>query len=224
MVGWAGVALCAAALGAALLMEPGSLPLVAHAEPELVFVAALLAAAALGAILGLLSPPWSIARQAAMWTAVAAAGVTIGTHHGGIFPAAQTVEQEPVVRVASARTVEIKAGAHGHFVTSAEIDNTPVTVLVDTGATKVALSYEDAERIGLKPFALDYEVPVSTANGTAKGALVTLSKVEIDNLVVRDVEAIVMPKGVLAGTLLGMSFLSKLSLFRIADDTLYLKE
>jgi aspartyl protease family protein len=135
-----------------------------------------------------------------------------------------SAESEPTVRAEAARTVEIRAGSHGHFVAKAEIENTPVSVLIDTGATKVALSYEDAERIGLHPFSLTYDTPVYTANGLAKAASVTLSRVELDNVVVRDVEAVVMPQGVLQDSLLGMSFLSRLSVFRISDDTLYLEE
>jgi len=125
---------------------------------------------------------------------------------------------------ALAATIEIRAGSHGHFVAEAEIDHSRVQVLVDTGATKVVLSYEDAERIGLKPFMLDFEVPISTANGVVKAAPVTLDRVEIGNLMVRDVEAVVLPEGAFKGTLLGMSFLNRLSAFRVSNGTLYLED
>lgn len=122
------------------------------------------------------------------------------------------------------RMVEIRAGDHGHYVTTATIEHIPVTVLVDTGASKVALSYEDAERIGLNPFALDFDQPVATANGVVGAALVTLDRIEVENVVVRDVGGIVLPQGAMTGTLLGMSFLNRLSGFRISDGTLYLEE
>jgi aspartyl protease family protein len=122
------------------------------------------------------------------------------------------------------RVIEIRAGDHGHYVTTAIIEHMPVAVLVDTGASKVALSYEDAERIGLKPFALDFDQPVATANGLVKAAMVTLRRVEIENVVVHDVDGMVLPEGAMQGTLLGMSFLGRLSGFRMSDGTLYLEE
>lgn len=125
---------------------------------------------------------------------------------------------------ADAATIEIKAGDHGHFLADAEIDNSRVKVLIDTGASKVALSYEDAERIGLKPFTLDFDVPLHTANGVVKAAQVTLRRVEIGNLLVRDVEAVVLPEGAFRGTLLGMSFLSRLSGFRVSGGMLTLED
>jgi len=122
------------------------------------------------------------------------------------------------------RMIEIRAGDHGHYVTTAIIEHMPVTVLVDTGASKVALSYEDAERIGLHPFVLDFDQPVATANGLVNAAAVTLRRVEIENVVVHDVDGMVLPQGAMQGTLLGMSFLGRLSGFRMSEGTLYLEE
>jgi aspartyl protease family protein len=123
-----------------------------------------------------------------------------------------------------ARMVEIRAGNHGHYVTTATIEHMPVSVLVDTGASKVALSYEDADRVGLNPFVLRFDQPVATANGIVQAALITLQRVEIGNLVVYDVEGLVLPQGAMRGTLLGMSFLNRLSGFRISEGTLYLEQ
>ncbi len=123
-----------------------------------------------------------------------------------------------------ARMIEIRAGDHGHYVTTASIEHMPVSVLVDTGASKVALSYEDAERIGLKPFALRFDQPVATANGVVEAATVTLRRIEIDNVIVHDVDGMVLPQGAMRGTLLGMSFLSRLRGFRMSDGTLYLEQ
>src|SRR5205814_1251480 len=81
---------------------------------------------------------------------------------------------------------ELKADARGHFITNAEIEGTTVKVIVDTGASAVALSYEDADRAGLRPFALDYDVPVATANGVNQAARVTLRRVEVDKVLVRE--------------------------------------
>ena len=118
---------------------------------------------------------------------------------------------------------ETKGGQNGHFVVSASINSQKISALVDTGASIVALSCEDAERVGLHPHTLDFTVPVATANGTTQAAHAKLSKVEIDNVRVDDVDALVMPQGALSGTLLGMSFLSRLSSFKSENGTLTLK-
>lgn len=117
----------------------------------------------------------------------------------------------------------LKAGQNGHFIVKAEINGRDVRVMVDTGASAVALSYEDAENVGLRPGNLDYNIPVSTANGIVKAAGVNLDKIEIDGVRVTDVQGLVMPEGVMRGSLLGMSFLGKLKSFKVEDGVLYLK-
>jgi aspartyl protease family protein len=119
---------------------------------------------------------------------------------------------------------EIKAAQNGHFFTRAEIGKATLEVLVDTGATAVAMSYEDADDAGLSPRSLDYDIPVMTANGVAKAARVTIDKVEVDGVAVRDVEGFVMPRGAMKGTLLGMSYLSKLTSFKVERGFLYLED
>lgn len=118
---------------------------------------------------------------------------------------------------------ELDAVSGGHFITMADINGRDIKVLVDTGATAVALSYEDAEAAGLKPNSLDFDVRVSTANGEGKAARVKLRHVMINNVKVRDVEGLVLQEGVMQGTLLGMSFLSRLKSFSVSDGKLILK-
>jgi aspartyl protease family protein len=124
---------------------------------------------------------------------------------------------------AHAASTELKAAGNGHYVTDAEINHTRIKVLVDTGASAVALSYEDAEDAGLHPGSLDFNIPISTANGQAMAARVTLRTVEIDGVSVDDVDGMVLPEGAMQGSLLGMSFLSRLSSFRVEDGVLSLK-
>jgi aspartyl protease family protein len=119
---------------------------------------------------------------------------------------------------------ELKADRNGHYFAAADINGTTVAVMVDTGATGVALSYEDAEKVGLRPHGLDFNTPVNTANGLVKAARVQLRRVEVDNVRVRDVDGLVLPEGAMRGSLLGMSFLSRLSSFRIENGVLYLKD
>jgi aspartyl protease family protein len=119
---------------------------------------------------------------------------------------------------------ELKADRNGHYFAEADINGTTVAVMVDTGATGVALSYDDAEKVGLRPQGLDFDTPINTANGMVKAARIQLRRVEVDNVRVRDVEGLVLPEGAMRGSLLGMSFLSRLSSFKIENGVLYLKD
>ncbi|MFZ5672208.1 MAG: retropepsin-like aspartic protease family protein [Pseudomonadota bacterium] len=119
---------------------------------------------------------------------------------------------------------ELKADRNGHYITEADINGTAILVMVDTGATGVALSYEDAEKAGLRPRGLDFDIPINTANGVVKAARVTLRRVEVDNVRVRDVDGLVLPEGAMRGSLLGMSFLGRLSSFKIENGVLYLRD
>lgn len=118
---------------------------------------------------------------------------------------------------------EIKGGQNGHYVVKAFINNQAITVMVDTGASVVALSSADAERVGLHPHLLTFDVSVATANGNVKAARAKLDKVEIDSVRLENVEALVLPEGALTGTLLGMSFLSRISSFKSEGGVLTLK-
>lgn len=142
------------------------------------------------------------------------------TMAGGL-PRAYAPDAPEMLRLFAA--TELKSGENGHFIVTADINGTDVKVMVDTGASAVALSYEDAQDIGLHPGTLDFNVPVSTANGITKAAGVTLDKIEIDGVKVSDVKGLVLPKGVMRGSLLGMSFLGKLKSFKVEDGVLYLK-
>lgn len=128
--------------------------------------------------------------------------------------------QDPVNLLAM---TELKAGAGGHYIVTASINGNDIKVIVDTGASAVALSYQDAERAGLRPRNLIFDVPVQTANGVGMAARVTLREVEIDTVRVDDVQGMVLQDGALNGTLLGMSFLGKLRSFQVENGRLILK-
>jgi aspartyl protease family protein len=131
---------------------------------------------------------------------------------------------EPARGAAAGRTVQIKAGAHGHYVATAEINGRPIDVLVDSGASIVALTYDDARRAGVYVRDSDYTQRVSTANGVARVAPVTLDRVSIGDITVRNVPAAVGEPGSLATSLLGMSFLGRLQRVDMRAGTLVLQE
>lgn len=121
-------------------------------------------------------------------------------------------EPMSAIRTSGGRRVTLEADARGHFQTEASINGKSVPVLIDTGATSVALRAEDVGRLGLRPpMPSDFTVTISTANGTTKAARVILDEVRIGNVRVRKVEALVMPEKMLGTNLLGMSFIRRLS-------------
>jgi aspartyl protease family protein len=107
----------------------------------------------------------------------------------------------------------IRSDRRGHFVSDIEIEGKRVRAMVDTGATVVALRYEDAERMGLIRSGTKFNRQVSTANGVARAMAVRLNRVDVENVTVYDVEALVMERGRMDTNLLGMSFLRRLSRF-----------
>ena len=130
----------------------------------------------------------------------------------------------PSAAVARGRTVEIRAGAHGHYFASVEINGRPIDVLVDFGASIVALSYDDAERAGVYVRDRDYTQRVSTANGHARVAPVVLDRISIGDITVRNIPAAVSEPGSLGTSLLGMSFLGRLQRVEMRSGTLVLQE
>ena len=112
----------------------------------------------------------------------------------------------------------------GHFHANAEIEGQRLPMLVDTGATIIALTYEDAGTLGVRPDSSRFDVAMSTANGVAKGARVMLHSVAVSGVRVYDVQAVVMPRGALGQSLLGMSYLSKLAAFESRDGRLILRQ
>ena len=115
----------------------------------------------------------------------------------------------------------LRPGHGGHYFLTAEIGGADIDFLVDTGASLIALSYEDAERIGLDPDNLEYSGRVQTANGITLVAPVTLDTVRVGQLEVDRVEAVVT-RASMGTSLLGMSFLRRLDGYQVEDGNLVL--
>jgi aspartyl protease family protein len=124
----------------------------------------------------------------------------------------------------SGGAVIIPRDGSGHFFLDATVNGQRVRMLVDTGATRIALSHKDAELVGLRPEEKDFTQMVSTANGVAAVAPVRLEKVEIGEITLNDVSAVVKQPGVSEVSLLGMSFLGQLKGFEISDGRLLLRQ
>lgn len=139
---------------------------------------------------------------------------------------ARTSEPEPApaASTGSSGTVELRADSLGHFMTAASVNGSSIDVMVDTGASIVAFTYEDAERAGIFVRPADFTHRVSTANGQAKVAPVMVSSISIGDITVRNVRAAVSEPGKLNKTLLGMTFLGRLSRAEMRRGRLILEE
>src|SRR5262249_15046349 len=126
----------------------------------------------------------------------------------------------PQASASSSRTVVIAPSRGGHFRANGRINGRPVDFLVDTGAPTIALPERDGAMLGIRPDERDYVGRVRTANGRVRVAPIMLSTVEIDDLLVHNVAAVVLPPGALNENLLGLSFLSRLRRFRFYEGAL----
>jgi aspartyl protease family protein len=122
------------------------------------------------------------------------------------------------------KTATLYMGQNGHYQADATINGATIPMMVDTGATTIALSFEDAEQLGLNPDGMDFSYTVMTANGAARTAYVTLPEIEVAGIKRTNVRAGVAERGKLGESLLGMNFLSSLSSFTIAGDEMKLQD
>ncbi|NEW89955.1 MULTISPECIES: TIGR02281 family clan AA aspartic protease [Rhodopseudomonas] len=122
------------------------------------------------------------------------------------------------------RNLSIARDPRGHFRTDGRIDGQRLTFMVDTGASAVALNESSAARFGLRPSRGDYTTQVSTANGQVKAARARIAMLDIGGLIVRDVDALVLPDEALSENLLGLSYLSRLKRFAYADGRMVLEQ
>ena len=124
----------------------------------------------------------------------------------------------------SGRATSIDANANGQFMVEAKLNGYRSNVLVDTGATYVAINESTAKKLGIRLKDEDFKYSVNTANGTVYVATAKIDEIQIGRVRVFDVQASVSRDEQLSSTLLGMSFLNKLDKFVFDDDTLLLKQ
>lgn len=132
---------------------------------------------------------------------------------GDLIPARATASDDAIV---------IVRGQDGHFNAVTMINGHPVFAMIDTGASDVVIPFHEARRIGIDTDALRFSIPVSTANGQALIAPITLTEISIGDLRIHNIRAAVSEPARLNQTLLGMSFLSKLHSVTVQGDRMYL--
>src|SRR5215470_6792580 len=178
-----------------------------------------------------LSVPSGVMRNIMIFAAIMIALVTFMAQMADkMSSAAATSAPRTTVALASSapqagyRTLSIPRDGRGHFQTEGRIDGQRIGFMIDTGASVVALNETSAARFGLRPSRNDYNATVATANGTIKAARTRLAMMDVGGLIVRDVDAMVLPDEALSENLLGLSFLSRLKRFEYANGQMVLEQ
>lgn len=119
-------------------------------------------------------------------------------------------------------SVSVTADSRGHFITTGTVNGISMRFLVDTGASSVALSVDDAKRAGVNYLA-GARGRVQTANGIAVAHMVKLDSVRVGDISMNNVDAMVIDSDKLGISLLGMSFLNRMEMKRNGDTLTLIK-
>ena len=166
---------------------------------------------------------FDLSSAAVMALAVASALTTAWwLDQAGLRGQAQAATPVPVSAPATGGPAQVLKGADGHYWADALIEGRAVRVMVDTGASVVALTRDDAARLGLALQPADFSATVTTASGPVRAAPVELQAVAVAGARVDRVEALVVEAG-LPHSLLGMSYLGRLSSFSATPAALTLR-
>ncbi len=122
----------------------------------------------------------------------------------------------------SAGEVVVRRSVGGQFMLNGAVDGEEIRFMFDTGASAVVLAATDAARAGIDPASLDYRLPVMTAAGVTEVAPVRLNNVSIGDINLTGVRAAVAKPGELDVSLLGMTFLNRITGFEVRRDRLVL--
>ena len=125
--------------------------------------------------------------------------------------------------VSTGGDVGFRRSGNGHFLVRAEINNQTIPMIVDTGASAVVLTYQDAEKVGIPVNSLRFSTPVRTANGQTFAARIWLNNIAVGGIAAHRVPAMVAQDGDLFQSLLGMTFLDRLSGWSVNGDQLRLR-
>ena len=154
--------------------------------------------------------------------AAAASAKAVLTYAHADAPSDLRPAQAVADAAANGSAAEVAKAADGHYWAEADVDGHAVHLLVDTGATDVALTADDAQRLGYDPKNLDYNYRVTTASGQARAARIKLASISVAGAEVENVDALVIDHG-LQTSLLGMTYLGRLSQFEATPNALILR-
>lgn len=134
--------------------------------------------------------------------------------HGAAAPTIAVASDAPAQDEGSFDPVTLDRREDGHFYATADIEGTAVTFLVDTGASMVALTGNDARALGLSWSQSDLQHVGRGVNGDVFGKPVMLENIAIGDVEIGNVRAVIIPEG-LDISLLGQSFLERIDNVRI---------
>jgi aspartyl protease family protein len=132
-------------------------------------------------------------------------------------------ELAPGHAMSRTRAIWLARDGGGHFELKAQLNGAHINMILDTGATSVLLTQQDAKAAGLPIEVLAYTVIIDTANGRTRAAAVTLDSVLVGGIEERAVPALIAQPGQLRTSLLGMSFLSRLESWEVRGDRLVMR-
>lgn len=161
--------------------------------------------------------PGKTLRQAAAWGLIFLGAIAVA----GLWPDIRNTVS-PRQQMLEGGRLEVPMGRDGHYHLTAELNGQTVRFVVDTGATDIALTREDARRIGIDPDGLAYTQTAMTANGPVGSAPVRIRSFRLGDFEDRNVPASVN-EGEMFGSLLGMSYLSRFARISIESGTLVLE-
>ena len=163
-------------------------------------------------------------RNLAAWTAIFAVIFVGYTFRGDLAAAGGKLVSAAVPEHAAAGAkgeVVIGRGAGDGFYVAGTVNDKPARFLVDTGASDIVLSQDDAARAGLTLTAAQYSRPSETANGVGFGAPIMLKSLTVGAIRLTDVP-VQVNKAPMSASLLGMAFLKRLESFEVKGDQLIL--
>jgi aspartyl protease family protein len=138
-------------------------------------------------------------------------------------PAPAQAAEDDSATIFDNNEITFHAGRNNQFFVRASINGIEIPFVIDTGASSVALRFEDAEMVGLNGSSLHWNLRMSTANGIASAAAATLGSIRLDRAIAYNVPAVVMQQNAATISLLGMTFLSRLKSWRIHDGVLTIR-
>lgn len=167
-------------------------------------------------------------KSVAIWLGIAAVLALIYTYRGDIGRVMDRVftavtPTDALVTGSITPAASVTRAPAGEFNLLARVNNAELVMLVDTGASSVVLTVEDARAAGLPVDLLKYDVTIQTAKGRGHAASVVIDKITVGGITERRVPALVAQPGQLQSSLLGMSFLSRLESFEVRGERLVLR-
>jgi aspartyl protease family protein len=138
--------------------------------------------------------------------------------------ASAPASKQPAPEVLQGRKMRLPADARGHYSGTFKMNGRAVEGMIDTGATLVAINESTARRIGITLKPADFRHEVSTANGKTRAAATTIREIQIGKVYARDVPAAVLNDRALGTTLVGLSFLQKITRYRVDGDGMVLEQ